>query len=78
MRATNGNNHTEHLVPVAEGFDVNETPQVATVNNRTLEAQVPEIYASGDVTAFAFSNAGETYPNSYSKFYTNKRYWTRC
>ena len=61
MRATNGNNSYGTFGSVAEGFDVNETPQVATVNNRTLEAQVPEIYASGDVTAFAFSNAGETY-----------------
>tara|TARA_B100001057_G_scaffold434012_1_gene463312 strand:- start:297 stop:5897 length:5601 start_codon:yes stop_codon:yes gene_type:complete len=61
MRATNGNNSYGTFGSVAEGFDQGETPQVATVNNRTLEAQVPEIYASGDVTAFAFSNAGETY-----------------
>ena len=59
LRATNGNNPCD-FGTVAEGFDANETP-VATVNNRSTEAQVDNIFHDPSVLALEYKNSGETY-----------------
>jgi len=69
LRATNGNNSYGDFGTVAEGFDANETPQVATVNNRSTEAQVDNIFTDGSsVLALEYKNSGETYTSASAAF----------
>tara|TARA_B000000609_G_scaffold148265_1_gene131808 strand:- start:360 stop:5939 length:5580 start_codon:yes stop_codon:yes gene_type:complete len=69
MRATNGNNSYGDFGSVAEGFDANEIPQTATVNNRSTEAQVDNIFTDGSqVLALEYTNAGETYSTASAAF----------
>ena len=65
LRATNGNNSYGTYGSVAEGFDANETPITAKIDNRTLEAQVQVVHTNGSKPlAFAYTHAGQSYTNA--------------
>jgi len=65
LRATNGNNSYGKFGSVAEGFDPNETPQSATVNNQNGEATVDEVATNGtQILALAYENNGQTYTSA--------------
>lgn len=62
LRATNGNNSYGTFGSVAEGFDSNETPQTVTVDNRTGQASVDEVWSTGSqILALAYDNNGQSY-----------------
>ncbi len=64
IRATNGNSSYGTYGCVAEGYNLTEEPITATVNNRTLEAQVGEIFAGqqGDkILVLGYAHAGQNY-----------------
>ena len=62
IRATNGNNSYGDFGSVAEGIDSTETAITATVNNRSLEAQIAFTYTSGAaIYRLEYSNAGTGY-----------------
>ena len=65
LRATNGNNSYGTFGSVAEGFDTTETPQTVSVNNRTGEAKVDEVFTNGQsILALAWANGGQTYTSA--------------
>ena len=65
LRATNGNNSYGKFGSVAEGFDANETPLTASVNNQSGEAGVEDILGDGSqIFALAFNNGGQTYTSA--------------
>ena len=72
VRATNGNNSYGAYGAVAEGFDVNETPITATVNNRDNEAKVTSAFTYGtlrqEIFAMGYSNAGQNYTTATVEF----------
>lgn len=72
LRGTNGNNSYGTYGSVAEGFDLNETPITGTVNNRTSEAAVSEIFTFGTnnqlVLALGYSHAGQEYSTASISF----------
>jgi len=65
LRATNGNNSYGEFGSVAEGFNTNETPTTATIDNTRNEAQVEEIITFGTneqkIIALGYLHAGEAY-----------------
>jgi len=65
LRATNGNNSYGTYGSVAEGFDANETPITAKIDNRTLEAQVSVVHTDGtQIIGLGYSHAGQTYTSA--------------
>ena len=67
LRATNGNNSYGTYGSVAEGFDANETPITAEIDNRTLEAQVNIVHTNGnELVAFGYDHAGQSYTSATS------------
>ena len=65
LRSANGNNSYGDFGSVAEGFDSTETPQTATVNNRTSQAVVEDVVSNGtQIFALSYLNAGETYTSA--------------
>jgi hypothetical protein len=72
IRATNGNNSYGEFGSVSEFVDSTETPITATVNNRSLQAQVGNTFTSGSsIYRLEYSNAGNAYPNSGTSFTFN-------
>lgn len=64
IRAANGNNSYGNYGSIAEGNDLNEVPQLVTVNNRQNQAQIYQAFAGGaedQIIAVEFSHAGEAY-----------------
>ena len=62
VRATNGNNSYGLYGSVAEGYDVNEEPNIAALDNRTKEAQIESIYGNGaGVFGVAYTHCGQDY-----------------
>jgi hypothetical protein len=72
LRATNGNNSYGEFGSVAEGFNENETPITATIDNTRNEAQVDEIITFGTneqkIIALGYLHAGETYTQASIEF----------
>ena len=67
LRATNGNNSYGTYGSVAEGFNINETPITATIDNRTKEAQVNIAHTNGtELVAFGYDHAGQSYTSASS------------
>ena len=67
LRATNGNNSYGTYGSVAEGFNINETPITATIDNRTKEAQVNIVHTNGtELVAFGYDHAGQSYTSASS------------
>ena len=65
LRATNGNNSYGKFGSVAEGFDSNETPLSATVDNQDGEATVEEVLSTGSqILALAWNNGGQDYTSA--------------
>ena len=65
LRATNGNNSYGEYGSVAEGFDQNETPISAQIDNRTLEAQVSVVHTDGNqILGVAYSHNGQSYTSA--------------
>jgi hypothetical protein len=68
LRATNGNNSYGLYGSVAEGFDQNELPITADVNNRDNEAQVDQAFTYGtlrqEIFAVGYSHAGQDYTSA--------------
>ena len=72
IRATNGNNSYGDYGSVSEFIDSTETPITATVNNRSLQAQVGNTFTSGNsIYRLEYSNAGNAYPNTGTTFTFN-------
>ena len=65
LRATNGNNSYGTYGSVAEGFDQNENPITAKINNQDNEAQFSEGVTYGttkqEIIAIGYSHAGQDY-----------------
>jgi hypothetical protein len=62
IRATNGNNSYGDFGSVAEGVDSTETAITATVNNRSLEAQIATVFTNNsNILRYEYSNAGVNY-----------------
>jgi hypothetical protein len=69
IRATNGNNSYGDFGSVSEGIDSTETAITATVNNRSLEAQVAFAFTNGsNILRLEYSNAGTTYTSAAYTF----------
>jgi hypothetical protein len=72
VRATNGNNSYGLYGSVAEGFDENEVPIEATVDNQHNEAQVDEAFTYGtirqEIFALGYSHAGQDYSTASIEF----------
>ena len=72
LRGTNGNNSYGTYGSVAEGFDINEIPITGTVNNRSTEAAVSEIFTFGTndqlILALGYSHAGQEYSSASISF----------
>ena len=65
LRATNGNNSYGTYGSVAEGFDQNETPITAKIDNRTLEAQISVVHTDGNqVLGVGFTHNGQEYTSA--------------
>lgn len=65
LRATNGNNSYGKFGSVAEGFDPNETPLSASVDNQDGEALVEEVLSTGSqILALAWDNGGQDYTSA--------------
>ena len=72
IRATNGNNSYGEFGSVSEFVDSTETPITATVNNRSLQAQVGNTFTSGSsIYRLEYTNAGNAYPNTGTTFTFN-------
>lgn len=62
LRATNGNNSYGTYGSRAEGFNVEEEPVTAEIDNKTFEAQVEVVHTNGShILAIGYSNAGAEY-----------------
>ena len=63
IRGTNGNNSYGDFGSVAEGFDANETPITAIVDNSNYEVEVGSVLTNGidTVYQFEYNNAGQDY-----------------
>jgi hypothetical protein len=62
VRALNGNNSYGDYGSVAEGFDVEEVPITASVDNRSQQAQIFETFNDGDkIHGVSYTHAGEGY-----------------
>ena len=62
LRATNGNNSYGTFGSVAEGFDANEVPISAQVNNQSGEARIDRIMTDGnEILHYAYEHAGQDY-----------------
>jgi hypothetical protein len=62
IRATNGNNSYGDFGSVAEGVDVTEVPVEGVINNQGFEAQIANVFTSGDqIYTFEYENAGINY-----------------
>tara|TARA_R110000851_G_scaffold232932_2_gene385506 strand:+ start:6148 stop:11031 length:4884 start_codon:yes stop_codon:yes gene_type:complete len=62
IRALNGNNSYGLYGSVAEGYDNSETPNTATVNNRSKHAQIYNTYTDkNEIFGFGYTNAGQGY-----------------
>jgi len=63
IRATNGNNSYGDFGSVAEGFDVNETPILCQVDNKSYTVDVASVLTDGvdELYQFEFDNAGTDY-----------------
>jgi hypothetical protein len=63
IRGTNGNNSYGDFGSVAEGFDINETPIVAVVDNHAFDASVGSVLTDNinEIYQFEFDNAGQEY-----------------
>jgi hypothetical protein len=72
LRATNGNNSYGEYGSIAEGYNPAESPLNGTINNRSLEAQVGQIFTYGTtaqkIIALGYSTAGETYTSANIAF----------
>lgn len=72
LRGTNGNNSYGTFGSVAEGVDLSEIPITGTVNNRTTEATVSEIFTFGTndqlILALGYSHAGQEYSSANITF----------
>jgi hypothetical protein len=65
IRATNGNNSYGTYGSVAEGYNLIEEPIIASVNNRTLPAQIYQVYGDQNkVYGVGYSNAGQSYSSA--------------
>ena len=65
VRALNGNNSYGTYGSVAEGFDIDEVPITAQVNNRSKEAQIYQTYTDNNkIHGVAYTHAGEGYTNA--------------
>ena len=61
----NGNNPYGEYGCVAEGYDIDEVPITATVNNRSKEAQIYQTYGDrNEIHGVAYTHAGEGYTNA--------------
>ena len=64
IRGTNGNCSYGTYGAVAEGFNLNETPITAVVNNRFYDATVGQIFTSGgSIIKLMYDHAGQDYTN---------------
>jgi hypothetical protein len=62
LRATNGNNSYGTYGSVAEGFDQNETPISAEVNNQSQQASINVVHTNGtNLLAVGYDNMGQHY-----------------
>ena len=69
IRATNGNNSYGNYGSVAEGVDSTENPITASVNNRSLDAQISRVLVSGsEIIHLEYSNAGREYTTATYNF----------
>jgi|SaaInl5LU_22_DNA_1037371.scaffolds.fasta_scaffold00345_16 hypothetical protein len=72
LRATNGNNSYGEYGSVAEGYNLQEPPINGSINNRSLEAQVEEIFTYGTIAqriiALGYSTAGQEYTSANIAF----------
>jgi hypothetical protein len=71
IRATNGNTSYGAYGCVAEGFDITETPLVASVDNRNQDAQIASAFigeATNKILKVEFSNAGQEYSAATYQF----------
>ena len=71
IRATNGNSSYGDFGCVAEGVDVTETPITGTVDNRTFDAIVSNVFTSGSqVYVLEYLNAGVGYTTATTAILT--------
>jgi hypothetical protein len=72
VRATNGNNSYGLYGSVAEGFDANETPITADIDNRRNEAVVGQAFTYGtteqEILAIGYDHAGQDYSTASITF----------
>lgn len=62
IRATNGNNSYGDFGSVAEGVDVTEVPVTGSIDNRSFDATIGNVYTDGSqILAFNYTNAGINY-----------------
>ena len=62
LRATNGNNSYGTFGSVAEGFDVNEVPISAQVDNQSKQARFDRILTDGnEILHYSYEHAGQDY-----------------
>jgi len=68
IRATNGNSSYGTYGVVAEGTDTTETPIYGTLNNRSAQAQITNVFTdtTNQVLRYEYENAGSNYTNSVS------------
>ncbi len=67
LRSANGNNSYGKFGSVSEGFDSTETPQTATVDNQSGEANIDEVFSTGSqILALAYKNTGQQYTTASS------------
>ena len=72
VRALNGNNSYGDYGSVAEGFDIDEVPITATINNRSKQAQIYQTYTDNDqIFGVAYTHAGEAYSQADIAFTGN-------
>ena len=80
LRATNGNNSYGDYGSVAEGFNADETPVTAKIDNRTKQAETGRLFTYGTdeqkLLAVAYKNAGETYTSATISFAGAGQYGT--
>lgn len=65
IRGTNGNCSYGTYGAVAESTDPNESPILATVNNRYYDADVAQVFTTGsEILRLFYSNAGQNYSSA--------------
>tara|TARA_R110000851_G_scaffold78117_2_gene172322 strand:+ start:6145 stop:11028 length:4884 start_codon:yes stop_codon:yes gene_type:complete len=65
IRALNGNNSYGLYGSVAEGFNVEEVPATASVNNRSSQAIINNVYSDqNEVHGFGYTHCGQDYTNA--------------